>query len=151
MVTLYSTKRDKVFSISEFLSPKDVISKDDITLWTCSNRDLLKSLDDKSSKFLLSNSLNTFCKIIAAEKEAYFLYKHSSIRHSMNVFDRIVNLFILNFSFLGGKIAYKAHVRGVRELCDVCETTIFNYHWICDKCGYVVCIDCYKVYLKIFH
>lgn len=35
-------------------------------------------------------------------------------------------------------------VQGVREMCDVCETTLFNYHWACEKCGFVVCIDCYK-------
>lgn len=35
-------------------------------------------------------------------------------------------------------------VQGVREMCDVCETSLFNYHWACSKCGFVVCIDCYK-------
>lgn len=35
-------------------------------------------------------------------------------------------------------------MQGVREMCDVCETTLFNYHWACGKCGFVVCIDCYK-------
>lgn len=29
-------------------------------------------------------------------------------------------------------------------MCDVCETSLFNYHWACSKCGFVVCIDCYK-------
>lgn len=29
-------------------------------------------------------------------------------------------------------------------MCDVCETTLFNLHWACGKCGFVVCIDCYK-------
>lgn len=33
-------------------------------------------------------------------------------------------------------------------MCDVCETTLFNYHWACGKCGFVVCIDCYKVMKK---
>lgn len=35
-------------------------------------------------------------------------------------------------------------MQGVREMCDVCETSLFNYHWACSKCGFVVCIDCYK-------
>ncbi len=43
------------------------------------------------------------------------------------------------------KIAWKRVVQGVREMCDVCETTLFNFHWACSKCGFVVCIDCYKV------
>lgn len=44
-------------------------------------------------------------------------------------------------------IAWKRVVQGVREMCDVCETTLFNFHWACGKCGFVVCLDCYKVKL----
>ena len=29
-------------------------------------------------------------------------------------------------------------------MCDVCEATLFNKHWACGKCGFVVCIDCYR-------
>lgn len=35
-------------------------------------------------------------------------------------------------------------VQGVREMCDVCESNLFNYHWACGRCGFVVCIDCYN-------
>ncbi|XP_025058374.1 probable JmjC domain-containing histone demethylation protein 2C isoform X3 [Alligator sinensis] len=42
------------------------------------------------------------------------------------------------------KIAWKRAVRGVREMCDACEATLFNIHWVCQKCGFVVCLDCYK-------
>lgn len=45
-------------------------------------------------------------------------------------------------------IAWKRVVQGVREICDVCETTLFNFHWTCGKCGFVVCLDCYKVSLS---
>ncbi|KAH8037116.1 hypothetical protein MRX96_052477 [Rhipicephalus microplus] len=41
-------------------------------------------------------------------------------------------------------ISWKRVVQGVREMCDVCETTLFNIHWVCRKCGYVLCVDCYK-------
>lgn len=41
-------------------------------------------------------------------------------------------------------IAWKRVVRGVRELCDVCDTSLFNYHWTCGKCGFGVCLDCYR-------
>ncbi|KAL3278601.1 hypothetical protein HHI36_016143 [Cryptolaemus montrouzieri] len=41
-------------------------------------------------------------------------------------------------------VAWKRVVQGVREMCDVCETTLFNFHWACGKCGFVVCLDCYK-------
>ena len=36
-------------------------------------------------------------------------------------------------------------MQGVREMCDVCDTTLFNMHWVCHKCGFVVCIDCYRL------
>lgn len=29
-------------------------------------------------------------------------------------------------------------------MCDACEATLFNIHWVCQKCGFVVCLDCYK-------
>ncbi|CAH8477621.1 unnamed protein product [Heterobilharzia americana] len=40
------------------------------------------------------------------------------------------------------QVAWKKPVKGVREMCDVCETTMFNTHWVCGKCGYSVCTDC---------
>jgi len=46
------------------------------------------------------------------------------------------------------KILWKKSVNGIREMCDVCRTTIFNHHWCCRKCGFVVCIDCFKAKLK---
>jgi len=44
----------------------------------------------------------------------------------------------------GSHVAWKKPVQGVREMCDVCETTIFNFHWVCHRCGFVVCIDCHR-------
>ncbi|KAF5403754.1 Jumonji domain-containing protein 1 [Paragonimus heterotremus] len=41
-------------------------------------------------------------------------------------------------------VAWKRPVKGVREMCDVCETTMFNTHWVCAKCGYSVCVHCYE-------
>lgn len=31
---------------------------------------------------------------------------------------------------------------GWREVCDECFTTLFNYHYMCQQCGYMVCIEC---------
>lgn len=50
--------------------------------------------------------------------------------------------------FISAMIAWKRAVTGVREMCDVCDTTLFNMHWVCHKCGFVVCLDCYKVKKK---
>lgn len=54
----------------------------------------------------------------------------------------VLQFFIL--LFLDETVTWKRVVQGVREMCDVCETTLFNIHWVCHKCGFVVCIDCYK-------
>lgn len=45
-------------------------------------------------------------------------------------------------------VIWKRVVKGVREMCDLCDTTLFNYHWTCGKCGFVVCIDCYEVNIR---
>ncbi|OXU20831.1 hypothetical protein TSAR_013383, partial [Trichomalopsis sarcophagae] len=45
-------------------------------------------------------------------------------------------------------VIWKRVVKGIREMCDLCDTTLFNYHWTCGKCGFVVCIDCYEARKK---
>ena len=52
------------------------------------------------------------------------------------------DLFCFLFSV---SVAYKRAVQGVREMCDVCATTIFNMHWVCHRCGFGVCLDCYNL------
>ena len=47
--------------------------------------------------------------------------------------------------FFSVSVAYKRAVQGVREMCDVCATTIFNMHWVCHRCGFGVCLDCYNL------
>jgi hypothetical protein len=32
-----------------------------------------------------------------------------------------------------------------RELCDQCDTTIFNGHFFCESCGYSVCMNCFEL------
>ena len=31
---------------------------------------------------------------------------------------------------------------GWREVCDECLTTLFNHHYMCTQCGYMICIEC---------
>ncbi|XP_005091148.2 probable JmjC domain-containing histone demethylation protein 2C [Aplysia californica] len=78
-------------------------------------------LDVENSKFIISKVGDKFCELVEQEKEA----KSWAV-----------------------KIAWKRAVQGVREMCDVCDTTLFNMHWVCQKCGFVVCLDCYKVRMK---
>ena len=40
---------------------------------------------------------------------------------------------------------WKRAVQGLREVCDTCDTAIFNFHWICPHCGFAVCPACYQM------
>ena len=78
-------------------------------------------LDVNMAKYVIANVGDRFCELVEQEKEAMSLV-------SPDV-----------------DIAWKRAVQGVREMCDVCDTTLFNIHWVCRKCGFVVCIDCYRM------
>ncbi len=38
---------------------------------------------------------------------------------------------------------WKRPVSGIRELCDTCDTSLFNFHWVCQSCGFCICPACY--------
>eukprot|EP00118_Oscarella_pearsei_P007725 m.38504 g.38504 ORF g.38504 m.38504 type:complete len:821 (+) comp32608_c0_seq1:1444-3906(+) len=80
-------------------------------------------MDRETAKYILSHVLSTFCDIVGEEVK------------SRKDFDG------------GGplSVAWKPYVDGARELCDVCATTIFNFHRFCGSCGFVVCPDCWSL------
>jgi len=56
----------------------------------------------------------------------------------------VILLLLLLFLIISVReVMWKRAVHEVREMCDSCETTIFNVHWACARCGYVTCLDCY--------
>ncbi|XP_069833339.1 lysine-specific demethylase 3A isoform X2 [Dendropsophus ebraccatus] len=81
-------------------------------------------LDLDTAKYILANIGDHFCKLVISEKEVM-----ASVDPQKQV-------------------AWKRAVRGVREMCDVCDTTIFNLHWVCPKCGFGVCVDCHRMKKK---
>uniref|UniRef100_A0A182U4P6 [histone H3]-dimethyl-L-lysine(9) demethylase n=1 Tax=Anopheles melas TaxID=34690 RepID=A0A182U4P6_9DIPT len=93
----------------------------DTSLWSSNLQKVPADLSVEKSKFLLGQVGYKFCELFHQEKEAY--YEHMAEDKT---------------------IAWKQAVQGVREMCDVCQTTLFNHHWVCSTCGFVVCIDCYK-------
>ncbi|XP_036140897.1 lysine-specific demethylase 3A isoform X2 [Monomorium pharaonis] len=126
-------------AIAGFSDPHKDASEDDLRLWL-PGKDNQETIgkDDKSEKNekdkgdredldletahrLLRQVGDQFCDLLHQEKNA--LQEHMAE---------------------DGTVAWKRVIQGVREMCDVCETTLFNYHWACGKCGFVVCIDCYK-------
>lgn len=99
-----------------------------------------------------------FCTADAAEKEdlLHWVY-NNDVKLDLGICKQILRHVGMQFQQLvvqeieaqkqGGKKgenAWKRAVLRVREMCDICATTIFNTHWTCDKCGFGVCLDCFK-------
>lgn len=103
-----------------FSEPSDA-TEEDLKLWLPPVDSPPAEIEVETSKFLLTHVADQFCDLVEQEKEAQQLHMSSD-----------------------GTVTWKRVVQGVREMCDVCETTLFNIHWVCHKCGFVVCIDCYK-------
>ncbi|KAM6269577.1 lysine-specific demethylase 3A isoform 2-T2 [Porphyrio hochstetteri] len=108
-----------------FLTPNKY-DPEAISLWLPLSKNVV-GLDLDTAKYILANIGDHFCQLVISEKEVM-----STIEPHRQV-------------------AWKRAVRGVREMCDVCDTTIFNLHWVCSKCGFGVCVDCYRMKKKSFH
>uniref|UniRef100_A0A674BPC5 Lysine-specific demethylase n=1 Tax=Salmo trutta TaxID=8032 RepID=A0A674BPC5_SALTR len=110
--------RKGILRVEGFLSPQqsDAMA---MGLWLPSPS-VQEGLDLDTSKYILANVGDQFCQLVMSEKEAMMMVEPHQ------------------------KVAWKRAVRGVREMCDVCETTLFNIHWVCRKCGFGVCLDCYR-------
>ncbi|KAM3913081.1 putative JmjC domain-containing histone demethylation protein 2C isoform 4-T4 [Leptodactylus fuscus] len=113
-----SFSKNGVVRIDGFSTP-DQYDDEALSLWTHENYED-DELDLESIKYILGYIGDKFCQMVTSEKAAMSWVKKDA------------------------KIAWKRAVRGVREMCDACEATLFNIHWVCQKCGFVVCLDCYK-------
>ncbi|KAL5022479.1 hypothetical protein ScPMuIL_001634 [Solemya velum] len=106
-------------------SELDDADAEDLAPWMPKYPVMHPELDIETSKYIIAKVGDKFCELVEQEKEAK--------------------------SWIGNKdsqIAWKRAVTGIREMCDVCDTTLFNMHWVCHKCGFVVCLDCYKVKVR---
>ncbi|XP_036404710.1 probable JmjC domain-containing histone demethylation protein 2C isoform X2 [Megalops cyprinoides] len=113
-----SYSKNGVIRIDGFSSP-DQYDEEAVSLWAPDSYED-NELDLETSKYILSYIGDKFCQLVMTENTAATWIKKDA------------------------KIAWKRAVRGVREMCDACEATLFNIHWVCQKCGFVVCLDCYK-------
>ncbi|KAI1903001.1 hypothetical protein AGOR_G00022680 [Albula goreensis] len=111
--------RKGVLRVEGFLSPQQS-DPQAMGLWLPSPT-VPEGLDLDTCKYILANVGDHFCQLVMSEKEAMMMVEPHQ------------------------KVAWKRPVRGIREMCDVCETTLFNIHWVCRKCGFGVCLDCYRL------
>ncbi|XP_053365768.1 probable JmjC domain-containing histone demethylation protein 2C [Clarias gariepinus] len=79
-----------------------------------------REMELDTAKYILTLIGDKFCQLVKTENTAVTWVKKDT------------------------QVMWKRAVRGVREMCDACEATLFNMHWACHKCGFVVCMDCYK-------
>lgn len=98
-----------------------ITEHDQFRLWLPSNV-APEGLDVEMSKFLVSRLCDQFCDLVEREEEARAMAEKQET----------------------SVISWKPLLKGVREMCDVCDTTLFNFHWACGKCGFVVCLGCFK-------
>lgn len=104
-----------------FSDPTNDPNSDDLNIWMPDPENPPALMDISTSIYLLRKVGDQFCEVWKADNQA--LLENISTNSS---------------------IAWKKIVAGVREMCDVCATTIFNYHWTCGCCGFTVCPDCYR-------
>ena len=102
------------------------VSVDDLVLWL-PQPETVNQLNTDLALFLLTHVGDQFCWMIQVEKEA-----------------KAGAPAVEGGGSTTGTIFWKRAIEGFRELCDACQTTLFNIHWTCGECGFVVCIDCYK-------
>ena len=68
------------------------------------------------------------------------LQHHEGKSHLETIVDAI--------SFSDLDVIWKRYMAGWREVCDDCSTTLFNYHYMCKQCGYMVCMECSDQYAQ---
>eukprot|EP00794_Sanderia_malayensis_P005514 gene5514-6199_t len=100
-----------------FCSPESAL-QDSFFPWVSKADDI--KLDANVCYYILTNVAGQFASVVEDECDAMFQGTHD------------------------GAIGWKRPVPGIREMCDACATTIFNIHWVCEKCGFGVCLDCFR-------
>lgn len=107
------------FTAVGFLDPFTDPTLHDEALWVKPENHL--KVDQETADYILSLIASQFCEI--SEAELKISQKHKEDHK---------------------EIAWKRSVLQVREICDVCDTSVFNIHWTCSHCGTCVCIDCFN-------
>lgn len=117
-------------TVAGYPDPYKNLNIKDMVMWLPGEHSSIPSeFNIQASMKILEDAGGQFCKFVQDENEALKLMNSSNERKRI-------------------KVLWKKCVNGVREMCDVCKTTIFNHHWSCRKCGFVVCVDCFRTKFK---
>ncbi|XP_078095666.1 uncharacterized protein LOC144510152 isoform X2 [Mustelus asterias] len=80
-------------------------------------------LDPETSAYILTHVSDPFCDLV--------LFEQSLLKQVSENYD--------------GSIACKAAFGEKEETCDSCHSVVFNLHWVCPRCGFFVCTDCFDL------
>lgn len=151
-VLLYVTKRytkSDNSTIAGFCDPLKDPTKDEEGLWMPNPDAPPDKLVLAQALFLLKEVVKQFRDICVEEEMAkiehmagskcLFSFFFSPPRRYELTHSNGFSIFLID-----QEVAWKRVIQGVREKCDVCETSLFNHHWVCKTCGFVVCLNCYK-------
>ncbi|XP_059821190.1 probable JmjC domain-containing histone demethylation protein 2C isoform X3 [Hypanus sabinus] len=84
------------------------------------------SLDSDTSAYILGHVGDLFCGLMLSER---------------GLLERVGKSY-------DGAIACKAPNGEKEERCDSCHSVVFNLHWVCPRCGFFVCMECYNLKQK---
>ena len=109
-------------AVAGFCDPhsKEDVTADDAEMWEASAENAPDGLSVEQAKYCLELLKQDFDLIISEERKAM----------KENIGE-------------DNAVSWKRVVQGVSEMCDVCDATLFNLHWACPRCGFVVCLHCY--------
>lgn len=99
-----------------FNDPKDI----DVSIWMPQlDKSKYKGLSAAYARIIIANVGDELCRLIEKERIYYNKFKSET-----------------------KALIWKRPIERVLEICDLCSTTLFNYHFICIKCGLSLCVDC---------
>ncbi|XP_067857171.1 probable JmjC domain-containing histone demethylation protein 2C [Heptranchias perlo] len=109
----------------EGFSTEDQVNEEVVLEKSTSPRET--GLEADTSAYILAHVGDLFCDLVLAEQR---------------LLERIAG------ESSDGAIACKASTGEKEERCDSCHSVVFNIHWVCPRCGFFVCMDCYDMKQK---
>lgn len=108
--------------VAGFSNPETDPLEVDRNVWLGNAEKLRFKISPQNARLILTHVGDDLCALIEKEKLEKIVY--------------------LENNHVNKPIIWKRLIDGVLEICDLCSTTLFNYHFICTRCGLSLCTDC---------
>ena len=114
-----------IIIIVGYLDPYKDPKVNDIDIWVPKSELSADDLSEEEAFYILKKVGNLICDIIVDERQMKEVFMNNN-----------------------RSLVWKRLHQGVREMCDVCSTTVYNLHFTCSRCGVLVCCDCFLARMK---